>query len=387
MDGVEQSGPGEQARQAEPGRRAEQAGRERQAERPGQAERDQQDQQDQRTVQDRQAGEAVRAAARADRGRRRWRVLKISAAVAAVAVVALAFALRKPSPVGHWNGAEGHADFMAAYDRAMADMPRAAETIDVRTGFGFVRAYRYEGSSDRAEPLVLLPGRASASPVWADNLPRLLEIGDVYTIDLLGEPGKSVQEAPITSDADQAAWLDQVLAHLPEKSFHVVGLSIGGWTAANLAVHRPRHVATLTLIDPVYTFSNIPIGTAVRAIPASVPWLPKSWRDSFNSYTAGGAPVEDVPVADMIESGMKNYTLHLPQPSLIDEKALGRLTMPVLAILAGESVMHDVEASPEVAERALRNGTVKLYPNASHAINGEHPNEIAADIAAFLDAR
>src|SRR5690606_7078063 len=294
-----------------------------------------------------------------------------------------------------------------------------AETLDVRTGFGFVRVYRYEGEGDRAEPLVLLPGRASASPVWADNLPHLLKIGDVYTVDLLGEPGRSVQEAPITSDADQAAWLDEVLARLPEESFHVVGLSIGGWTAANLAVHRPRHVATLTLIDPVFTFSGFPVGTAIRAIPgghrpppaapltlsdpvstpsrfpvgtairaipASVPWLPKSWRDSVNSYAAGGAPVEDVPVADMIESGMRHYTLRLPQPSLISEEKLASLAMPVLVILAGESVMHDVEASPEVARRVLKNGTVKVYPGASHAINGEHPTEIAADITAFLGA-
>lgn len=317
---------------------------------------------------------------------RRRRAFKITAVAVAVAVVAVTFALRTPSPVGHWTSAQGHADYLTAYGKAMANMPRTARTIDVRTDFGIVRAYRYEGHSDRAEPLVLLPGRASASPVWAGNLPSLLRIGDVYTIDLLGEPGRSVQEVPITSDADQAAWLDQVLAQLPEESFHVVGLSIGGWTAANLAVHRPRHVATLTLIDPVYTFSDIPVGTAIRAIPASVPWLPKSWRDSFNSYTAGGAAVEDVPVADMIESGMRNYSLRLPQPTRIDEGALGGLRIPVLAILAGNSVMHDVGASRQVAERVLRTGTVKVYPDASHAINGEHPDEVAADIAAFLDA-
>lgn len=298
----------------------------------------------------------------------------------------MTFALRSPSPVGHWNSADGQANFMAAYDAAMADMPPAAATIDVRTDFGYVRVYRFEGTSDRAEPLVLLPGRASASPVWADNMESLLDIGDVYTIDLLGEPGVSVQEVPIQSDADQAAWLDQVLAELPEEKFHVVGLSIGGWTAANLAVHSPDHLATLTLIDPVYTFSTIPVGTAIRAIPASVPWLPKSWRDSFNSYTAGGAPVEDVPVADMIESGMKNYTLRLPQPSLMSEEALRGLNMPVLAFLAGESVMHDVDASREVAESVFRDGAVKVYPEASHAINGEYPAEVAADLAAFLDA-
>lgn len=99
--------------------------------------------------------------------------------------------------------------------------------LDVRTDYGVVRVYRFAGTGEVESPLLLLPGRASASPVWADNLPGLLEIGDVYTIDLLGEPGMSVQERPIADDEVQAAWLHQVLEALPEDSFHVIGLSIG----------------------------------------------------------------------------------------------------------------------------------------------------------------
>lgn len=320
-------------------------------------------------------------------GKSRRRVLlKITSVAVVVAVVALAFVLRTPSPVGHWNSAEGHAQFLVDYGAAMQEMPEAAETMDVRTDYGFVRVYRYEGTGDAANPLVLLPGRSSPTPVWADNMPSFLEIGDVYAMDLLGEPGMSVQEVSIDSDMDNAIWLDQVLEQLPEDRFNVVGMSIGGWTAANLATHIPDHVATLILIDPVYTFSTIPVGTAIRAIPASVPWLPTSWRDSFNSYTAGGAPVEDVPLARMTETAMETYSIKLPQPTLISEEALSELQMPVLAILAGESVMHDVDASLEVAERAFRDGTVKMYPDATHAVGSERATEIATDIQAFLDA-
>ncbi len=316
--------------------------------------------------------------------RRRWRRTRIALAVAAIAAAAVAFALRAPSPVGHWDSAAGQDRFLDAYTRAFADMPEPTETVDVRTDFGVVRVYRFAGSGDAELPMVLLPGRASASPVWADNLPSLLRIGDVYTIDLLGEPGLSIQDRPITDDADQAAWLDQTLEALPEASFHVVGLSIGGWTAANLALHDSGSVASLTLIEPVYTFADMPFGTIVRSLPASLPWLPKSWRDSFTSYTAGGAPVEEVPVADMIEAGMKHYSLKLPQPARISEDRLRTLDVPVLAIIAGKSVMHDAESAVATAERCLPRGTVRLYPEASHAINGEYPEEIAADIAAFI---
>lgn len=325
---------------------------------------------------------------RKPRRRRRWRRVRIALVIVGGVVVAAAFALRSPSPVGHWDSAGGQDRFLAAYDAAFADLPEPAETIDVRTDFGIVRVYRFAGAdagtATARPPLVLLPGRASASPVWADNLPSLLRIGDVYTIDLLGEPGMSVQERPITSDADQAAWLRQTLDALPEESFHLVGLSIGGWTAANLALHEPAHIASLTLIDPVYVFAGMPFETIVRSLPASVSWLPRSWRDSFNSYTAGGAPVEDEPVADMIEAGMQHYSLKLPQPTRISEERLATIELPVLAIIAGRSVMHDSQAAAETAERALPDATVRVYPDASHAVNGEHPDEIAADIAALV---
>ncbi|GAA1699562.1 alpha/beta hydrolase [Kribbella yunnanensis] len=315
---------------------------------------------------------------------KRRRRLLIALGVVGALVLAGVFVLRTPSPVGHWNSAAGYEDYLAKYDRSMQDMPKPAATLDVRTGYGLVRVYRFAGSPKNLHPLVLLPGTMSGTPVWADNMPSLLKLGDVYTLDLLGEPGMSIQNRPITNADDKAAWLDQTLAALPDKQFNVLGLSIGGWTATNLAVRRPDRIATLSLLEPGLVFGNIPAETAIRALPASVKWLPRSWRDSFNSYTAGGAPVEHVPVADMIESAMKNYTIRQPQPGQIKEEQLADLKMPVLAIIAGKSVMHDPVKAREVAERALKNKTVKFYPGASHAINGEYPDQLAADLQAFL---
>lgn len=280
-------------------------------------------------------GEAEGAGARQPRRRRRRIVL----AVLAVLVVVVAFAMRNPSPVGHWDSAEGQDRYLAAYAEAFEDLPEPDQAQDVRTHYGFVRVYRFEGSGDAEAPMVLLPGTASGSPVMADNLPSLLEVGDVYLIDLLGEPGRSVQERPITSSAEKAEWLDQTLAQLNEDTFHVIGLSIGGWTAANLALHAPGRIETLTVMDPVYVFDDMPLETIVRSIPAAFPWLPKAWRGSFNSYTAGGAPVEDVPVAEMIEAGMQHYRMKLPQPERISPDQLESLEMPVLAFIDQKSVV------------------------------------------------
>lgn len=136
----------------------------------------------------------------------------------------------------------------------------------------------------------------------------------------------------------------------------------------------------------MFVFADMPLGTVVRSLPASLPWLPKSWRDGFNSYTAGGALVEDVPVADMIEAGMQHYALKLPQPARISEEDLTSLEVPVLGIIAEESVMHEPETAVETAERTLAEGTVRFYAEASHAVNGEYPDQIAADVAGFVAA-
>ncbi|MFC3997356.1 alpha/beta fold hydrolase [Nocardiopsis sediminis] len=317
--------------------------------------------------------------------RRRRRVLT-ALCVATAVLAAAGLAGRGTAPVGHFASADAKDAFTATYERAMAGLPEPDATLDVRTGYGIVRVYRFDGPAEGA-PLVLLPGRASATPVWADNLPALLEARDVYTIDLLGEPGMSVQDRPIETDADQARWLNETLRALPDDRVHLLGLSIGGWTAANLATREPEKIASVTLVDPVFVFDDMPLETIVRSIPASISWLPRSWRDGFNSWTAGGAPVEDVPEADMIESGMKTYTLRLPQPTRIPEQRLRDLEPPVLAFIAGESVMHDPQTAAATARRALPDGSsVEVYPDASHAINGEYPDAIAADLTAFLDS-
>src|SRR5699024_7926000 len=76
--------------------------------------------------------------------RRPWRrrtalALVIVAALAATAAITL----RTPSPVGHWDSAEGLDRYLAAYDEAFAQLPPPDATLDVRTEYGTVRVYRF----------------------------------------------------------------------------------------------------------------------------------------------------------------------------------------------------------------------------------------------------
>ena len=318
----------------------------------------------------------------AARKRQRYRSL-LTAALSVIGAFGAGWVLAPAAPTGYFHSAEAMDRYFAAYDRAMARMPTPQQVFDIRTSYGVVRVYRFAGPRVGA-PLFLLPGIRSGSPVWADNMPSLLAHRSVYTADLLGEPGRSIQSRPIKGAHDQASWLHQVLEQLPDPEVNLLGLSFGGWTATNLAVRDSSHIKTLTLVEPVQVLTDLSPAAIMRSIPASVPGFPKSWRDSFASWTAGGAAVQDLPEAVMIEAGMQAYRTRTPTPGRISAELLRSLELPTLVILAGQSPMHDAHAGAQTARAALPAATVKIYDDASHAINGEQPERLADDVAAFL---
>lgn len=286
--------------------------------------------------------------------------------------------------VGRWRSESARAHYLRAYDAALAALPRAGETFDVPTTFGTVRAYRFGGPAGR--PVLLLPGRNAATPMWAENLPGLLARRTVYCVDLLGEPGLSVQQLPITGSGDQAWWFGELLASLGLDSVHLLGVSFGGWSAVNYAVHQPARVASLALLDPVLTFAPIPLRTMAAFAPMGLAGTPPWLRRRILRWITGGAEVdEDSPVAALIDAGTADFELHQPAPTQFSRAQLAALEVPVLALIAGRSVIHDGRRAADTARATLRHGQVELWASASHAITGEFPDEIAARAHRFWD--
>ncbi len=163
----------------------------------------------------------------------------------------------------------------------MAGLPAFSELADVPTSFGTVRAYRFDGPS-HGTAVLLLPGRNASTPMYAVNLPPLLEQRTVYSVDLLGEAGLSVQNQPLTGPDDQAQWLDETLAGLGLDRVHLLGVSIGGWTATNAAVRRAGPAASLTLLDPAMTFATIPAKAILASILCTSPACPTRCFAAFS---------------------------------------------------------------------------------------------------------
>ncbi|QIS15429.1 alpha/beta fold hydrolase [Nocardia arthritidis] len=79
---------------------------------------------------------------------------------------------------------------------------------------------------------------------------------------------------------------------------------------------------------------------------------------------------------------MRDFQQAQPVPVRPTEAQLAEIKIPVLAIMAGRSIVHDAERAAATA-RTIPGARVELWPEASHAINGEFPERIAECFAEF----
>ncbi|MGC5027229.1 alpha/beta fold hydrolase [Tsukamurella sp. DT100] len=315
-------------------------------------------------------------------GRRIRRAVMVGAVAAVVLGAVGAYLVRDPSPVGYWRSADARATYLERYDRALRDLPAPSETRDVRTGYGIVRAYRFGTPRPGEAPILLVPGRSSGVPMWADVVARLRD-REVYAVDALGDAGMSVQDRPLAGADDQAAWLAETMTALGIGRAHLVGHSFGAWSAANLAVRHPDRVATLTLWEPILVFAGLRWQMYVATLPSALPFLPESWRRK-GLASIGGADEADTtgsPIGAMIDAGAAGYRAALPTPVQPDDAALARLTMPVFVGLGGRSTVTDTAAAEQRA-RTLPNATVRVWPDGTHSLPMEYPDELLAELSA-----
>ena len=322
--------------------------------------------------------------------RRRWPIVLL-AVVAAVSTSGLILLIAAGSPgVGHFRTVEGRQGYEDAYATAMAGLPEPTETHDVETSFGTVRAYAWiDERNQDATPVVLLPGRASAVPMWGDNLPDFIEHRTVYAFDTLGDTGMSVQTVPMTGIADAARWVDEAMAGLEIERAHLVAHSQGGGLAAAVAVRHPERLASLTLLEPIMTLGMLPLSVILASIPVSLPFLPESWREA-GLNTIGGVEAGEVdpddPLARLIALGSEHFdSSSLPNPSILSDDELRGLPMPVYVAIAADSSLAGGEDAVEKA-KLVPDAQVKVWPDTTHSLPMQVAPALDAELETFWSA-
>ncbi|CAN5777081.1 alpha/beta hydrolase [soil metagenome] len=288
-----------------------------------------------------------------------------------------------PTPgVGAWRTGAARREFVAVHD-ALLDrrLPRPDATTDVDTAYGTAHVQSWVGSG---VPLVLLPGAGSTAIGWAAMLPHL-HGRTIHAVDTIGDVGRSVQRAPITTGRDHVAWLEQTLATLDVTAAHLLGVSYGGWRALLHARYAPDRVVSLSLLEPA---GFQPIRRAF-------------WLWSIACGLAGAAPdpirrraairlrqegIVDPQLRRLARLGFRGFRQHFPPPTPLSDDDLRRITLPVLLLLGRHSALHDAGDVAYRATALLPDLECELL-DASHSLATDHGGHVAARVREFIAFR
>ncbi|MFF3175155.1 alpha/beta fold hydrolase [Streptomyces sp. NPDC057900] len=282
--------------------------------------------------------------------------------------------------------ATGDAAFLAAYDEVItAKWPAGTARSDIPTPYGTTRLNSH-GPED-APPLILLPGGGATSTVWYAQAAELGRTHRVHAVDLVGEPGRSTPgERPIRTVDDLNAWLDAVLDGLGAEPTALCGHSYGGWIALRYALHAPRRVGGLVLVDPTGCFTGFRPGYLLHALPMLLRPNPVRTR-AFLDWETGGAALD--PVWLRLREAAAGFPsarpVTGPRPS---PEALRALDVPALVLLAGQGRAHDADRVAATANRLLPHAETAVLPGVSHhalPLHGPTAAELNRRMAQFLD--
>ncbi|MGA4878617.1 alpha/beta fold hydrolase [Streptomyces lydicamycinicus] len=277
--------------------------------------------------------------------------------------------------------------YFAACDAVYALGPAPQEELTVATRFGTTHVYRYgpadPGAAART-PVVLVHGAGGNSSQWYPNVGALSAERPVYAVDTVGDPGRSVQHAPIHQPERAARWLDETLDGLGLDRVHLVGASYGGWLALNQALHRPGRLASATLLDPgglekvgVRFFSWVFISLLATFAPKAMRPRLAAWLEQ---------PVLVVPeLRTMVRLGVRAYRIRRPAPLPLTEDELRSIRTPLYVLLGKRSLLVHPERQRERVPRLVPGARVEIIADTGHGPQIDHAAQVNSRMLSFMD--
>ncbi|GAB7029234.1 alpha/beta fold hydrolase [Streptomyces sp. NPDC021749] len=257
----------------------------------------------------------------------------------------------------------GAREIQQRYREMLQAWPVPAEEIRIptREGETFVLV---SGPKD-APPVLLLHGSGANTTMWQDDIASWSRHFRTYALDLIGEPGLSATSRPPLSSDAHALWLDEVLEHLGITRTAIVAISLGGWVALDYATRRPDRVTRLALLCPGG------LGKQKTAWLFKAVLLRAFGRRGVRRSVATGTGLEAPEVQHLLDHVMLTFTHFKPRTErlpLFPDSALRRLTMPMLVTVGSRDAFFDSEDTARRVRQCLPHATVKVLPEAGHAL-------------------
>lgn len=280
--------------------------------------------------------------------------------------------------VGRFVSSRAEETFFKMYAEAMKQWPDSRQELKLETSFGPTHVYAY--GNEKGDPIVLLHGANSTSASWANYVAALGKNHPVYAVDTIGDAGRSIQNAPIQHAEDYALWLDEVLQGLGLESVHVIGASYGGWMAINQAVHSPRFLQSIVLLDPARALAGISYRAWPFMLWASI-FGPDVIRRAFIRWTSA-SPITDNPQTELVISAMRDFKMQRIPPQYVSDDELRTVNIPTLVLLGEKSTMHSSQKAAARGKQFIQDVEVDIVPKAGHKLPADQVN---GRILRFLD--
>jgi pimeloyl-ACP methyl ester carboxylesterase len=234
------------------------------------------------------------------------------------------------------------------------------------------------------EPLLYLHGAGGAS--WLPFLQKLTNSFDVI-----------VPEHPGFGESDSPAWLDNIhdlayfyldaLDALQLSGVHLVGNSLGGWIAAEIAVRSTQRLASLTLAGSA--------GLYVPGVPQVDSFLiseEQRLTNFFYDQSKAKEMIARVLHPDMEDMALKNRTTAAKlswQPRSHDPhlaKWLHRIDVPTLLIWGDTDRLFPKEHA-QAWQAAIPGATLVTIPKCGHVPQIEQPDAFVTALEDFIGGR
>jgi len=238
------------------------------------------------------------------------------------------------------------------------------------------------------EPLVMLHGLGSSSQDWEHQVPAFAAHYRVTTPDLRGF-GRSAKPRGPYSIAQYAADVRSLLNELDIRRCHLLGLSMGGAIAFQIALDDPGRLASLIIVNssPSFELSNwrrrlmawtrqlLPHVFGMRGLSHYVVshLFPKPEQHELRArlIARGSSNDRDAYIAAL--HALKGWTV---------EKRLAEIGTPTLVISAEFDYTPVSEKERYVAR--MRNARLRVIPDSRHASHWDQPQRFNREVLDFL---
>jgi pimeloyl-ACP methyl ester carboxylesterase len=229
-------------------------------------------------------------------------------------------------------------------------------------------------------PMLVLHG-AGGSPRF---LPAMQKLAEQFEVFIPQAPGFGGTPAPawLETIADLANFYLEFLEQFDLRGVHLVGLSLGGWTAAELAVRNASRLASLTLMDaPGIAVPGIeprdPSTVSEEQNTRDTYFDPKLAEDARARTAAGNAAVHEAN-RQLVKKLAWRHRNHDPQL----QRWLARIRIPTHVIWGAQDRLFP-PIYGETWAKAIAGARLTLVPRCGHLPIQEQPEIFAAKVAEF----